>query len=59
MWQVLFRAPLKTHRVPQEPFYGTARLFGTPEACFLHRISLPYRRSLFFAPSAFFVDLFL
>ena len=39
LWSRLFCGPLKMRRVPQEP-------------CFWHRISIPYRRSLFFTPNA-------
>ena len=35
----LHRMLLKTRRVPQEPFYGTARRFCTGEATFRYRIS--------------------
>ena len=41
MWQVLFRAPLKTHRVPQEPFFVTECL----------RKRFAYHRRLFCAPN--------
>ena len=52
LWNRLFCGPLKMRRVPQEPVLRTEYLFRTVEACFLHRISLPYRRSLFFTPNA-------
>ena len=51
----LFSAPLKMRRVPEEPFLSpnvsenASRARG---ACFRYRISLPYRRSLFFTPNA-------
>ena len=47
------RGPLKTHRVPhRSQFFAHEYLFGTREGGFRYRISLPYRRSLFCAPSA-------
>ena len=47
-----FRHEFLNCSVPYEAFSGTARLFRTPEGS-LYRISPPYTRSLFFAPSAF------
>ena len=32
------------HRVHQKPFFSTEFPFGTPEACFLHRVPLKTRR---------------
>ena len=42
----------ETHRVPQEPFFVAECLFRTVGGRFRYRISLPYRRSLFFTPNA-------
>ena len=45
--------PLKMHRVPQKAVLRTEYLLRTREGGFRYRISLPYQRSLFCAPSAF------
>ena len=39
-------------RVPEEAVFDTARIFRTVGGRFRYRISLPYRRSLFFTPNA-------
>ena len=43
---------LKMRRIPQKPVLSTEYLFRTREGGFRYRISLPYRRSLFFTPNA-------
>ena len=54
MQQVLFCGPLKMRRVPQE---AVLRTFGdasrTIGGLFEHRVSLPYRRSLFLRTECF------
>ena len=53
LWSRLFCGPLKMRRVPQEPVLRTFEdASRTTGGCFWHRISLPYRRSLFFTPNA-------
>ena len=55
LWSRLFCAPLKTHRVPQEPFLSpnvSENASRTTGGCFAHRIPLPYRKRLFFTPNA-------
>ena len=44
--------PLKMHRVPQKAVLRTEYLLRTREGGFRYRISLPYQKSLFCAPSA-------
>ena len=41
-----------TQGFPPDPFLAPSDQFRTREGCFWHRISLPYRRSLFFTPNA-------
>ena len=48
----LYRMLLKTLRVPQEAVLRTEYLLRTREGGFRYRISLPYQKSLFCAPSA-------
>ena len=48
----VLRAFENASRAPQEPFFVAECLFRTVGGRFRYRISLPYRRSLFFTPNA-------